>query len=179
MRADTPAQLPTSSVWSIPHLDICHSLRCAEGAVPLFACLRIPRFVLFALVGLGYGTRARYTENPVPRAFSLDGWRLAIDKTIRRVTGRDLASTTARDSNTQGKILLHTMWTRGLQRLPWQLACVLFAAVASADIVASNENTTMNYDGKIFLQDNNGNNLTQVVPLSQEAAVRNVSLRQS
>lgn len=68
-----------------------------------------------------------------------------------------------------------------LHRLPWQLTLALFAtlqAARGANVEASNSSAgdMLDYAGQAFLQDTDGNNLTELVPLSREAATsKNVS----
>ncbi|KAF2678411.1 hypothetical protein K458DRAFT_376713 [Lentithecium fluviatile CBS 122367] len=59
----------------------------------------------------------------------------------------------------------------------WQLTCALLATVqvASASIEASNKSTTeFDYAGQLILQSSDGNNLTELVPLSMDAAQRTI-----
>jgi len=73
------------------------------------------------------------------------------------------------------------MLAQMLQRLPWQLTLALFATSqvvnADANIAASNSSAgnAFDYAGQLMLQDTDGNNLTELVPLSREATNRNVS----
>jgi hypothetical protein len=69
-----------------------------------------------------------------------------------------------------------------LQRLPWQLTLALFAAsqvahAADFDIRASNSSAgdAFDYAGQLMLQNAAGNNLTELVPLTREATVDDVS----
>jgi hypothetical protein len=76
--------------------------------------------------------------------------------------------------------VLVNMLAGKLQRLPWQLTLALFAtlpAVHSASIEASNSSAgdMFDYSGQLYLQDKDGNNLTELVPLSREATSKNVS----
>jgi hypothetical protein len=76
--------------------------------------------------------------------------------------------------------VLVNMLARKLQRLPWQLTLALFAtlpAVHGASIEASNSSAgeMFDYSGQLYLQDKDGNNLTELVPLSREATSKNVS----
>lgn len=67
-----------------------------------------------------------------------------------------------------------TMLVRALQRLPWQLTCALFAMVVSADIQPSTSKTGVDFGGQIVLQDSQQQNISTLVPLSQEATSRGV-----
>ncbi|CAN9112645.1 unnamed protein product [Alternaria alternata] len=59
-------------------------------------------------------------------------------------------------------------------RLPWQLACVLFATVSAATISSTNTSTARPnlYDGTLPLADaqGDGNTIAELIPLTQEAA---------
>jgi hypothetical protein len=60
-------------------------------------------------------------------------------------------------------------------RLRWQLSCVVLAVAASAQISASNDSTAVGqYDGVLMLRSPEGDNITELVPLTRDAVMRNV-----
>lgn len=64
-----------------------------------------------------------------------------------------------------------------LQRLPWQLTCLLFASVATATITASNTSTAGGrFQGTLPLKHAEGDQaqIAELVPLTREAAQRSV-----
>jgi hypothetical protein len=64
-----------------------------------------------------------------------------------------------------------------LQRLPWPLACLLFATVAAATITPSNTSTAGGrFQGTLPLKhaDQDQAQLAELVPLTREAAQRTV-----
>jgi hypothetical protein len=71
------------------------------------------------------------------------------------------------------------MLVQMLHRLPWQLACALFATVqlASAAIEASNSSTmdSFDYAGQLILQISPEQVIAELKPLSRDATTRNVS----
>jgi hypothetical protein len=63
--------------------------------------------------------------------------------------------------------------------LPWQLSCVVFAIAANAEITASNTSTAIStYSGVLMLQSSLGANITELVPLTRDAVIRNVGSKQ-
>lgn len=66
-----------------------------------------------------------------------------------------------------------------LQRLPWQLMCLLFATVATATISPSNSSTAIGqFQGTLPLQEGVGSmaNVADLVPITKAAATQTVRL---
>lgn len=58
---------------------------------------------------------------------------------------------------------------------PWPLACALFAALGAATMAPSSSATGVEYGQTINLQYTNRENITTLVPLTQDATQNNVS----
>ncbi|KAF1947986.1 hypothetical protein EJ02DRAFT_461500 [Clathrospora elynae] len=66
------------------------------------------------------------------------------------------------------------MLLAGLQRLPWQLICLLFASVATATITPSNTSTIgpePQFQGTLPLKSADGAQISQLIPLTRQAAL--------